>query len=325
MRPSFHPRLINKPYDDPGVFVPFSFEKRAIIFDLGDIYSLSSGDILKITHAFVSHTHMDHFAGFDRLLRIVLGRQKTLYLFGPPDFLKNVEGKLAAYTWNLVDNYPDSLVLNVTEVHEDRLLSKAYLCEDGFLPGHFKEEKNFNGILWEEQGFTVQTACLDHKIPCLGFRLEEKFHVNIIKNQLDALKLPTGSWIARFKQALYSKADPDSLFDIDGKRVFQLGELTDKIALITPGQIIAYVTDVIYSQSNKKKIIELAKGADQFFIEAAFLHNEKDQASNKYHLTARQAGSLARKAKVKTFTVFHFSPRYSHQFDYIEKEAKNAF
>ena len=95
MRPSFLPRLVNEPLGDPGLFIPFLHQKRAIIFDLGDIYSLSARDILKIGHVFVTHTHMDHFIGFDRLLRHMLGREINLALAGPPGFLNNVAGKLA--------------------------------------------------------------------------------------------------------------------------------------------------------------------------------------------------------------------------------------
>lgn len=63
MRPSFYPRLVNGPFEDPGLYIPFYSENRAILFDLGDISTLSPRDCHKINHIFVSHTHIDHFIG----------------------------------------------------------------------------------------------------------------------------------------------------------------------------------------------------------------------------------------------------------------------
>lgn len=105
MGPTFLPRLVNGPFDDPALFVPFRHQHRALLFDLGDIATLPSRDVLKISHIFVTHTHMDHFAGFDRVLRLMLGRDKELFLVGPQGFLTNLAGKLAGYCWNLVENY----------------------------------------------------------------------------------------------------------------------------------------------------------------------------------------------------------------------------
>ena len=328
MRPSFLPRLVNGPFDDPSLFIPLFFEKRAVIFDLGDTYSLSSRDILKISHIFITHTHMDHFIGFDRLLRLVLGRSQDLYLYGPDNFIKNVEGKLAGYSWNLVENYTNQLILHVTEVHEDHLLTKDYICQNEFLPDSKEVKHAFKETLLKEPSFSVLTRVLDHSLPCLGFTLEERFHVNIIKDAVAGLGLEIGPWLTEFKQALFNHQNPDSEFEVRCRKQqqkFILGDLTKQIALITPGQKISYIADVAYNESNMEMIVDLVKDSDHLFIEASFLEKDKDIAEKKCHLTARQAGLIAGKANVKQMTPFHFSPRYQGQGHMLEKEAIDAY
>jgi len=330
MRPSFLPRLVNGPFDDPSLFIPFLYEKRAVIFDLGDIYSLSARDILKISHIFVTHTHMDHFVGFDRLLRLVLGRDQDLYMYGPENFIKNVEGKLAGYSWNLVKNYANLLALHVTEVHDDHLVTKDYICQNGFIPASKAAKHPFSGPLHKEPSFSVFTQILDHSIPCLGFTLKERLHVNIMKDTVAELGLEIGPWLNEFKQALFNNQNPDSEFEVNcgkkqRKKMFVLGDLTKQIALITPGQKVSYVADVVYNESNIEKIVELVKNSDHLFIEASFLEKDRDIAEKKCHLTAWQAGLIAGKARVKQLTPFHFSPRYQGQGHILEKEAMDAY
>ena len=329
MRPRFHPRLINGPFEDPGLYIPFLFEKRAIIFDLGDTLPLTARDLLKISHAFITHTHVDHFIGFDRVLRIALGREKKLHLYGPEGFFRNTEGKLAAYSWNLVKNYPYRLGLRLTEVHRDCLLTREYLCQNEFIPTRKAVRKPFKGVVHEEPAFKISAAILDHGIPCLGLAIKERFHVNINKDRLAAMGLETGPWLNGFKQALYDGRDAGSEFEVQsGKgeaRRFRLGQLAEQIALITPGQKIAYIADAAYSPQNQEKIVSLVKDADQLFIEAAFLEAHKDIAAAKHHLTARQAGTLAAKAGAKEFTIFHFSPRYAGQENLLQEEARQAY
>ena len=329
MRPRFHPRLINGPFDDPGLFIPFLFENQAILFDLGDNQALASRDILKVSHAFVTHTHMDHFIGFDRILRLALGRAKNLHLYGPRHFFKNVEGKLAAYSWNLVENYQYQLALHLTEIHHGCMMTRVYACHDGFTPNHTAGKQPFKHVLVETPTFKITAAILDHGIPCLGLAIKEHFHININKDALAALELQTGPWLNELKQALYADMDPASPFEIhtgSGRtKVFQLGELADQIAMITAGQKISYIADAAYNTANVEKIIALAKDSDHLFIEAAFLHAHQDLAAQKHHLTARQAGELAARCAARQFTIFHFSPRYIGKENFLYQEANEAY
>ncbi len=331
-------KLINSPFGDPGLFISFSFEKRAIMFDLGDIHTLSAKDILKISHVFVSHTHIDHFFGFDRLLRIMLGRDKDLYLFGPEGFIKNVEGKLSGYCWNLVKNYSNKFIIHVKELTKGKIISRRYECSKGFTPIHEPDIPWTRNVVYEGPSFSVSAAVLDHKIACLGFVMREKFRINIIKERLIELNLATGPWLNDFKQALYKKIDSEAektknienqkfefLDRTSKKHKFILKELARKIAIITPGKKIAYISDVGYTQANIEKIARLAKNTDHIFIEAAFLDKEKEIAIQKQHLTAKQAGIIAKKAGVKKMTLFHFSPRYTGEEKRLIDEALLSF
>ena len=330
MRPSFSPRLVNGPFDDPGLYIPFGFQNRAIMFDLGDISALSSKDILKISHIFVTHTHMDHFTGFDRLLRLMIGRKKTLYLYGPQGFIDNVEGKLAGYTWNLVSNYSDSLILEIAEIHTDKIIRQRFACKDRFKGQKQSIHSPFNGRLLEESDIFIDAALLEHGIPCLGFNITERFHINIVKNGLATLKLRPGPWLRVFKNSIFEDAEPSFRIEAEseneGKFVsVQLSELMDKIALITPGQKVSYVADVAYNKTNIERIVNLADKSDHLFIEAAFLDQHQNIADLKNHLTAKQAGSIAGWAQVKQLTPFHFSPRYTECKHLLEKEARQAY
>jgi ribonuclease Z len=330
MRPSLHPRLINGPFDDPGLYIDFIFEKYAILFDLGEIDSLSSKDILKISHIFVTHTHIDHFSGFDRLIRLFLGRNKTLSLYGPQGFINNVAGKLAGYSWNLVDRYVNSFSLNITEIHPDSLIHCRFSCQNRFLSETCMVEP-FNAVLVETPGWIISTVILDHDIPCLAFSIQEKFHINIKKDRLESMGLEVGPWIMDFKQALFAGSDPSSIFQLfDAKHPdrhisYELGYLSREIATITPGQKVTYITDVVFSNTNIEKMVYLARRSDHLFIEATFLEAHSQIAEDKYHLTAWQAGTLAAMAKVRQFTIFHHSPRYTGQEDILTEEAIRAY
>ena len=332
MKPILHPSLVNGPLGDPGLFVQFLYEKRAFLFDLGDLSPLTNADLLKVTHVFVSHTHIDHFIGFDRFLRIVFGREKTITLYGPENFIANVEGKLAGFTWNLVDRYEESITLEVVEVHPNRLRKATFRAIERFRRSDERQESFKDGLILDEPALSVLAEILEHRVPCLGFAIKEKFHVNINKDQLTAMHLEPGEWLNRIKQNIYEGA-PDDLpvqvpVGVNGTQEMQeyaLGTLKEKLVTTTPGQKVAYITDTVYTPENIPRIVNLIREADLLFCESPFIAEEEDRARDRCHLTTRQAGLLAREAGVKQLKTFHYSKRHSHQTELLVREAQETF
>ena len=334
MKPVFHPQLVNDPLGDPALYVDFLFERRGLLFDLGDLRALAARKVLRLSHVFVSHTHMDHFVGFDHVLRLCVGRDLTIRMWGPPGFIDQVAHKLSAYTWNLVHNYPTDFTRVVGEVHEDRQESPRarFRCQAAFEREDLEPLPVTDGVVADEEAFLVRAIVLDHKVPSLGFSLEEKWHVNVWKNRLDELGLPTGPWLAVLKAAVL-RGEPDAS-EVRAwwreagevkERFFSLGFLKRELLRLVPGQKLAYVVDVAHHDQNARRIVELARDADYLFIEATFLQEDAALAAEKYHLTAHQAGSLAREAGVKRLIPFHYSARYPDRTEELQAEAMTAW
>lgn len=326
MADRFASRLINGVFDDPVLFIGFHYERRAMLFDLGSLDRLGVREILKLSDVFVSHTHMDHFIGFDHLLRYSLNRQQQLRLFGPKGFIDNVRGKLAAYTWNLIRDYP--LELAVHEIDGSTMHKATFKAGHDFcLEGETVSE--FSGSLLQEPGFRVRAAILDHKIPCLAFSLEESNRFNVKPDVLHAMELSSGPWLDDLKRMLRQQYPGETPVQMPlrsgGKKELTLRQWHDLLILESRGQKIAYVVDNQYNPTNAERIIKLAGNADLFYCESCFSQADVTIARERFHLTATQAGILARRAQVARLIPFHFSPRYQTEPDRLEKEALTAF
>lgn len=336
MTPSFSSYLVNDCFGDPGVYVEVRWSKRALLFDLGQNDSLGPTRLLRANDIFISHTHMDHFIGFDAIVRVALGRGKKLRLYGPPGLIDNVNGKLRGYTWNLVNGYP--LTIEVYEFHEGEVRQAVFHATNGFVlsdqwarPLALHPRTGLFTVL-EDPMFTVQAVALNHRIPSFAYSLEEQFHINVNKQKLHDAGLPVGGWLKDVKRYVWEEKPDDfrftaTLFDEHRReeREFVLGDIKKQFLTLTRGQKLAYVVDARYDDENEAKIIALAKGADLFYCESPYLDVDAEKARDRYHLTARQAGIMARKAEVRDLIVFHFSPRYTGQGEAIEREALEAF
>jgi ribonuclease Z len=335
MNPSFSSHLVNDVFGDPGLYVEIRWAKRALLFDLGHNDALGPTRLLRAHDIFVSHTHMDHFIGFDAVLRVALGRGKTIRLYGPPGLIDNVDGKLRGYTWNLVDGYP--LIIEVHEFHPSERHCVVFPAATGFRRSARPTKPllpwpTTNVPVLEDPMFTVQAVALNHRIPSFAYALQEQFHINVNKQKLHEAGLPVGAWLKDVKHHIWQGEADDfrftaTLYDEHRRqdREFVLGEVKERFMTISRGQKIAYVVDTRYDEDNEAKIVALAQHADVFYCESPYLDVDADKAQDRYHLTARQAGLMARKARVRDLVVFHFSPRYTGQGEALEREAMEAF
>jgi ribonuclease Z len=324
MRPTLHPRLVNGRFGDPGLFVEMLHRREALLFDLGDLSPLGVRDLLRVTHVFVTHAHMDHFVGFDALLRVNVGRDRTIRLVGPAGFAERVWHKLQAYQWDLVDRYSADLVFEVTEIEED---SRTRLARFRFKRAFEREELGEgvadDGRVAAGEGFEVRAAILEHHGPSIGYAVAEPAHVNVWKNRVEARGLPAGPWLQALKRAIMD-GQPDEWPVATPAGPAPLGELRDLVS-VGPGQKLAYVTDVADSPSNRSAIADLARGADLFFLESCFAAADRAQALARAHLTTTAAGEIAREAGARRLEPFHFSPRYEGEEARMLAEVESAF
>src|SRR5262245_9282034 len=312
MKTTLRPRLLNGQTGDPALLLGLRWQGRALLIDLGRIDRTPAAVLLPIEAVLVSHAHMDHFMGFDQLLRLFLAREATLRLYGPAGIADCVAGKLAGYVWNLTDEY--AFTIEVTEIAEREMTTWRFAASRRFARARVGPPRPFAGVGMADAVFTVEAAPLDHRIVSMAYAVTERMHLNVRPEALAASGLQPGPWLNALKNAVRAGADDATPITVRPGDSRPLGTLRDALLTVTPGQKVAYVVDTLFSPANVAAIVRLAAGADLFFCEAPFLEEDIDQATRRYHLTARQAGALARAAGVRRLHVFHFSPRYEGRY-----------
>lgn len=320
MKPSFHHRLVNGPFEDPVLYVRLFREKRALMFDCGDISSLTLSDMLKVSDLFITHTHIDHFIGFDRMLRSLLSRETPLRVYGPSGISQCIEGKLRGYTWNLIREYPISI--EVSEIASGCITRTAYRA-----PNEFRAEElgsaPFEGLVLKEPAFKVSAVEVQHEIPCLSYSLQEEFHINVIKEKLREIEIPVGAWLKDLKNAIWENSSPDTRIETAaGPR--SLAEL-QSIVKIAQGQKVSYITDLTPTPENVKKAAELAKDSTSLYCESFFMSTESERARERNHLTAAETAEIANLASAGELIPIHFSSKYKGNDSNPGQEALELF
>lgn len=314
--------LINEKYEDPGIVIEIPQLGEYVLFDVGNIHRLDRELIKKITKVFITHTHMDHFIGFDTLLRYKLGRPHTVEFFGINPLAENVYAKLQGYTWNLVEFEPQ-LIFRVKQISGELFETYEFDIKKKFAKDFISEEKIKDDVIYENKFYRVRFAVLDHKINILGYSFEFKDKLLLKKEKVEALPL-RGREVGEFKTFLEDQNNRGKTFLI-GEKLYSYEDLFQDYAYIQKGIKISYITDVVYSPQNREKIVNLVRDSDYLYCESVFLERDREQAEKVYHLTTKQAAEIANSANVKHLTVFHFSRRYGKNKEIVMNEIRKLF
>lgn len=180
----------------------------------------------------------------------------------------------------------------------------------------FNYEVNFHEIdtekhqlIHEDELVTVHSIPLDHRISCSGFLISEKPKNRRIIREAIPEDFSVRN-IIRLKKG-------EDVYSEDGKLLFKNEDVT-----LPPRQTFkyAYCSDTKYNES----IIPIIEEADMLYHESTFLEEHMDRASTTYHSTAKEAATIAKKAKVGKLLLGHFSARYK-DIEPLQQEAREVF
>jgi ribonuclease Z len=165
-------RLVNGSVGDPALYVDYPGSDNALLFDAGENGVLGSKELGDLDAVFVSHHHVDHFIGFDRIVRANLDRDKALHVYGPEGTIRKVYDRIKSYEYPF---FPfQKIVLEIHELRAGRMSSALLECSRRFPKPEIVEQEWTSPVVYETAELAVEAALVDHTVPCLAFALVEK-------------------------------------------------------------------------------------------------------------------------------------------------------
>jgi ribonuclease Z len=162
------------------------------------------------------------------------------------------------------------------------------------------------GGLVVEAPLRITALPLQHRVPVLGWRIEEPERVHLLPERLDEFGV--------------HGPDAGTLLHEGSVRVGGRTVTLDEVGERRPGRSAAVVMDTSVCDN----ALALAEGVDLLLCEATFLESESHLAREFGHLTARHAATIAREAGVGLLVLTHFSSRYPDMSEHL-REATEVF
>ena len=239
--------------------------------------------------------------GFKRLNQILITH-------GHLDHILGLAGLLSTYLrWEAMDELTIYGAHGALDRIRDLLYGVVLRGTASPMPILFKEITP--GVFFEGEDFSISAFPVQHRgADSLGYAFVEKTRRPFLPEKAEALGIPPGPWRRDLVAGL-----PVTLPD---------GRLIPPEEVLGPakaGTKFVHVGDVGRTDS----LVEYVQGADGLVIEATYLEQEAEMASQFAHLTARQAALLAVQAGVKQLILTHISRRYREKE--VQAEAQAIF
>ena len=183
---------------------------------------------------------------------------------------------------------------------------------EGFI-GWFKTDfeikiEEVSGKFFEAKDFYLEAEKMEHGIPTNAYVFVKKGLRRIDRAKLKKSKLPSGPILKKLQEG------KDIVYE---KKKYLAKNLT-----YTEGdKKISFILDTL----DNKKIIPFVKNSDLLICESNFSDELKEMAKKHLHLTAKQAGEIAKKSKSKKLILTHISQRYDKNIKKLLAEAKKVF
>mgnify|MGYP001571433594 CR=1 FL=1 len=164
------------------------------------------------------------------------------------------------------------------------------------------------GKFFETKDFYLEAEKMSHGVLCNAYNFVKKGQIKIDRKKLEKSGLPNSEILKKLKE---------------GKNIIYKGEkyLAKNLTFSEDGKKISFILDT----EMNKNIINFAKNSDILVCDSSYASDLKDKAKLHQHLTAEQAGEIAKKSKSKKLILTHISQRYEKRKDVILKEAKKVF
>jgi len=322
LEPTFFAGLL----DDPLLLVRVRPRGRNLLLDCGQVHHLAKRLLKGVEAIFVSHAHMDHFMGIDTFIRHNHVSPRTFDLYGPPGLAGRLAHKLCGYDWNLAEPY--WCTFRVHEIHPGRNETWVLSGPDAFTCRFAEGAERSDRTIYHGDYLRVEAELCDHKIPVLAFRLTEREAFAVDGERLRRAGLVPGPWLRELKRRFCRgelATGPLKVLRRRGEET-ETAEIADAAALLAEIRLpaapasIGYLTDIGFSEENRRKTRELLREVTLLVCECSFLAADREKARVSYHLCSSDLNALVRDLRPRYLLPMHLSKSYLGRGEELYRE-----